>query len=230
MMPTRSKSPKKHPARAKQKSTARSPKAATRKPDLRNLADVVRLQRIQDLPNPRNLFGKKGVEAIRQNAILARIQLFWNQLNRAQKAAKLLELMQLRELQGQAQITAFVQMGIRDKTLVGAADEKHAQDDWLGRYFTGPVARIFIEGMIVAGQRSLASRQPLAIYWVAGAGRSVKVAVAESPRQVTFLLMTPPSPRVHTDVRRLARPEPLWVVSPQGKNVIVEQVFPNALV
>ena len=220
----RSKSPKKAAA-AGRKNAGKASAYAPRTPiDLRKLESVVRLE------NPDIDVAAKSCEAIRQNAILARIQKFWNALNKGQKAAKLQELIALRELQGDAQIEAFVQMGVRDKTLVGAADEKHAQDDWLGRYFTGPVVSIFIEGMIVAGQRSFVSGQPVGIYWVAGAGRAVKVSVAESARQVTFLLMTPPKPRVKTAVKQLSRPEPLWVITGDGKGTTVEQVFPTALV
>jgi len=217
-MAKRSTSPKKVSRAARVSAYGRSPI------DLNDLNRIVKLERRRGIS-----VGAKGCEAIRQNAIFARIQKFWNGLSKAQKAAKLRELIALRELKGQAQINAFVQMGVRDKTLVGAADEKHAQDDWFGRYFTGPVARIFIEGMIVAGQRSFVSGQPVGIYWVAGAGREVKASVAQSERQVTFLLMTPPQPRAKTAVRQLSRPEPLWVVSGRGRGTTVEQVFPTAL-
>jgi hypothetical protein len=106
-------------------------------------------------------------------------------------------------------------------------DERHVADDWLGGYFEGPVSEIFVEGMIVAAQRSFATRLPVAMYWVETSGR-MRISVAESDHQVTFLLMTP-QPAKETKVRELEQPERLWVISGEQGHAIVNQVHPTAL-
>jgi len=225
--------PKKKPSKSAAPKAPAAPKkkrASVREPgvDLRRIEEVVTLA--PRLPGGRDPKAK-GLEAIRQNAILRRMQDFWNKLSVTKKEQKLRELMALRELQGEAQAIAFVKMGEKDGTLRGDADLAHAANEWLGSYFKGPVVEILIEGMIVAAQRSLASGLPTAMYWVAGAGKRMQISVAESAHQVTFLLMTPPQPRTKTPVRELDKPESLWVVSGQGKKtVVVEQVYPTALV
>jgi hypothetical protein len=193
--------------------------------DLYKLEDVVEILRPSGIGPV-----AKGVVAIRQNAILRRIEAFWNRLNAARKEKKLRELMALRELKGGELVQAFVKMGERDKTLRDPADLGHATQEWLGSYFKGPVVEMFVEGMIVAAQRSLATGVPIGMYWVAGAGKQMKVAVAQSGAQITFLLMTPPQPAVKTPVKQLERPESLWVVSGSGKRAVTEQVYPTALV
>jgi hypothetical protein len=195
---------------------------ATQAIDLMSLKKVVRLGKLPKLGHE----AMKACRAIRKNAMLRRTERFWNELTRAQKEATLRDLIALREMHGADLLQAFVRMGIKNRT-VRPDEIAHMSDDWLNGYFGEEVTEIFVEGMITAAQRSLETGLPVDMYWVAG-DAELKVSVAESPQQVTFLLMTPP-PATNTEVRTLARPEPLWVVTGRGKKVRVDQVYPTAL-
>lgn len=174
----------------------------------------------------------KMVAAIRQNAILLRMQEIWNRANVKERLALLNELLALREFSGDELIGRYIELGRENGTLRGDADIKHVYDDWFGGgYFNGPVIETMIAGSIVAGQRSLETGLEIVLYWVAAAGERVKVAVAESAQQITLLLMTPSRPKTSTPVTVLEKAEPFWVVVPDadGTGVEVERVYATAL-
>ena len=210
--------------KAKRKARPSKGRGASGGIDLRNMREVFKL-------SPGHVVAAKSCEAIRQNWMLREFERNWNQLSVAGKEARLLELIALRQVPGDQLAQVFAQMGKEHGTLRGAANQRHVTEDWLGGYFDGPVAKIFLEGMIVGAQRSLASKTPAAMYWVAGPGDEVRVAIAESPQQTTFLLMTPQQPRKTTKVKTLKnKAEPLWVISGHGDGAVVEQVLPTVLV
>jgi hypothetical protein len=180
---------------------------------------------------PRGPFSKI-VATIRQNAILRRMQEFWNAASVKERRAILKELLALRELAPKDQVLGLVALGRQSKTLRGAEDVNHATKDWLGQYFTGPAARTLLEGMITAAERSLDAGLPVANYWVAGDREDLKlkVAVAVSDHQVTVLLVTPPELRGDAEIRDLRAAEPLWVIRAVGNQVVVEQVRMTGIV
>ncbi|MGD8858833.1 MAG: hypothetical protein PVI30_02405 [Myxococcales bacterium] len=192
--------------------------------DVRKLDDVVELE-LPDV-DPQQY---KSVEAIRRNPMLARMADDWNAATPAVRERKLREMIGLRQLSNDDLARGFALWGVKQRTVKRGRELEHTTDDWFGGYFKGPVARIVLEGMILAAQRSVASGLPVDLYWVASAGRGVKVSVAESAYQVTMLLMTPPTPAKQTRVRRMREPESLWVVSGRGRKAVVQQVYPTAL-
>jgi hypothetical protein len=193
--------------------------------------DLAKLDRLVSVIQPElPPVASKRVAVIRQNAILSRMERRWNKASPRGREALLRQLIALRALDGQQQIAALIEQGKQDGTLRDEADIQHAANDWLGTYFRGPVAQTLIDAMIVAGQRSLARGVPVAMYWVASSGSELKVSVAQSDHQVTFLLMTPPDPAGHTQVRQLDKAEPLWVISGRDSQAEVEQVYATALV
>jgi hypothetical protein len=171
----------------------------------------------------------KIVDVIRQNPILLRMERHWNAASQRQRQTMLKQHVALRRLDYAARVRAFVELGLKHGTLRGEADVRHATKDWLGGYFKGPVIDIIIEGFIFAMKRSIQSRLPVAMYWVAGAESDLKVAVAQSEQQITFLLVTPRQPAKDTPVRKLGKKDPLWVVSGTRRGVKVEQVVMTAL-
>jgi hypothetical protein len=171
----------------------------------------------------------KAVEVIQQNAIFERMQNVWNRATPVQRLAILNEHIELRQRSGDALVQGYVALGRKLGTLRNDADIQHAVDDWFGGYFEGPVVESFVAGSIVACQRSLETGLPIGIYWVAGAGNELKIAVAQSAHQITMLMLTPPQPLKETRVRALGQAEQLWVVAPQEGGVSVQQVYASAL-
>jgi len=171
----------------------------------------------------------KLVETILQNAILRRTERMWNSATQEQREGILNAMRSMRRLPARDRMRAFVQMGVDQDTLRGDVDVQHVMKGWFGGYFSGRVADIFIEGCILAAERSLKGDVPVAMYWVGGAEKNVKVAIAQSKQQVTFLLVTPPVPAIKTRVQPHKK-EQLWVVSSPGKNrIAIEQVMGTAL-
>jgi hypothetical protein len=184
---------------------------------------------------PVNLGGGRGpvamkiVDVIRQNPILARMEALWNMASSRRRKAMLDQHLALRRLDYAGRVRGFVALGQKYGTLRNEADVRHAAKDWLGGYFEGPVVDILIHGFIVTMKRSIKTGLPVGMYWVAGPGREVKTAIAESEHQITFLLVTPPAPAIETPVRVLRRKDPLWVVSGTRRGVKIEQVTMTAL-
>jgi hypothetical protein len=191
--------------------------------------DLARLDRLVEISRfPLGAAGKR-VEIIRQNAILRRMNAVWNEASLEERVEMLRELIEIQPLTGDELISAYVDLGVKHGTLRGDADVDHASNDWLSRYFSGPIAEMLVNSSIVACQRSLETGLPIASYWVAGAGQDVKIAVAQGVGQVTCLLLTPSEPAIETPVRELDRAEPLWTVSDRDGAITVEQVFETAL-
>jgi hypothetical protein len=207
---------------AKAKARARPGPKRPAIPSLRSLFDIQR-----EIP----LTKAKRVQTIRQNAILERMGQVWNRAGFRQRLAILKQLIALRALSGAALVVGYVELGRKLGTLRNDADIQHAARDWFGGYFVGPVVESFVAGSILGAQRSLETGLPIAFYWVAAAGEQLKFAVAESPQQITILLLTPPEPNRQTEVRELRKPERLWVVAPddRGTGVAVQQVFATAI-